>query len=98
MLANGKTVNIGSNFEISIQDTFDMIKDIMQSDVVFLRDEQRIRPEKSEVFRLWCDNTLIHSLTGFKPQYDLRKGLEETVDWFPKKDNLTKYKSHIYNV
>lgn len=96
--ANGKTVNIGSNFEISIQDTFNMIKDIMGSDVEFVRDEQRIRPGKSEVFRLWCDNTLIKKLTGFKPDYDMRKGLEETINWFSNSENLSKYKTHIYNV
>ncbi|MDG4812938.1 NAD-dependent 4,6-dehydratase LegB [Hydrogenovibrio sp. 3SP14C1] len=94
----GETVNIGSNFEISVQDTLDMIKDIMQSDVVFITDEQRLRPKDSEVFRLWCDNTLIQSLTDFKPQYNLRTGLEETVRWFRNADNLKQYKAGIYNV
>lgn len=96
--AIGETINIGSNFEISVQDTLDMIKDIMQSDVVFVTDEARIRPKDSEVFRLWCDNTLIQSLTGFEPQYDLRTGLEETVRWFRNVDNLRQYKAGIYNV
>lgn len=96
--AIGETINIGSNFEISVQDTLDMIKDIMQSDVVFVTDEARIRPKDSEVFRLWCDNTLIQSLTGFEPQYDLRTGLEETVRWFRNVDNLKQYKAGIYNV
>ena len=54
--AIGETVNIGSNYEISIKETFELIKDIMHSDVKLITDEQRIRPEKSEVFRLWCDN------------------------------------------
>ncbi|QBZ83491.1 dTDP-glucose 4,6-dehydratase [Hydrogenovibrio crunogenus] len=94
----GETINIGSNFEISVQDTLDMIKDIMQSDVVFVTDEQRLRPKDSEVFRLWCDNTLIQSLTDFKPQYNLRTGLEETVRWFRNMDNLKQYKAGIYNV
>jgi dTDP-glucose 4,6-dehydratase len=96
--AIGETINIGSNYEISVQDTLDMIKDIMQSDVVFVTDEARIRPKDSEVFRLWCDNTLIQSLTGFEPQYDLRTGLEETVRWFRNVDNLRQYKAGIYNV
>ncbi|KUJ75495.1 NAD-dependent dehydratase [Thiomicrospira sp. XS5] len=96
--AVGETINIGSNFEISVQDTLDMIKDIMQSDVVFVTDEARIRPKDSEVFRLWCDNTLIQSLTGFEPQYDLRTGLEETIRWFRNVDNLKQYKAGIYNV
>jgi NAD dependent epimerase/dehydratase len=96
--AIGKTVNIGSNYEISVLDTLNLIKEIMQSDVRFLLDEARIRPDKSEVFRLWCDNTLIHELTGFKPEYDIKSGLRETCQWFSAVDNLKKYKAHIYNV
>ncbi len=96
--AIGKTVNIGSNFEISVQDTLEMIKDIMKSNVKFVTDEVRIRPDKSEVFRLWCDNKLIESLTGFKPKYDLRSGLEKTIEWFLNPENLKKYKTDIYNV
>jgi len=94
----GETINIGSNFEITVGDTLNLIKDIMKSDVHFITDEQRIRPEGSEVFRLWCDNTKINSLTGFLPEYDIRKGLELTVEWFTKPENLAKYKSEIYNV
>jgi len=96
--AIGATVNIGSNFEISIKDTFELIKKLMQSDVDFTVDPQRIRPGKSEVQRLWCDNTKIHELTGFEPTYSIEKGLEETISWFTNKDNLSHYKSDIYNV
>ncbi len=96
--AIGKTVNVGSNFEISIGDTLNLIKKIMKSDVVFKVDEQRIRPEKSEVNRLWCDNTLIHTLTGFKPKYTIETGLEKTIEWFKNPENLKKYKAGIYNV
>lgn len=96
--AVGQTVNIGSNYEISVKDTFDLIKRIMKSDVEFVTDDTRIRPEKSEVFRLWCDNTLIEKLTGFKPEYSIEKGLKLTVDWFLKSENLRKYKANIYNV
>jgi NAD dependent epimerase/dehydratase len=96
--AVGKTVNIGSNFEISVGDTLHMIRDIMQSDVEFLLDDERLRPGKSEVFRLWCDNSQIRALTGFQPAYDIRRGLEATVAWFMQPANLAKYKSHIYNV
>lgn len=94
----GETFNIGSNFEISIGDTLDIIKELMSSDVKFIQDDQRIRPEKSEVFRLWCDNTHIENLTGFKPQVDIRQGLQRTIDWFISKDSLSKYKAGIYNV
>lgn len=94
----GEVINIGSNFEISIGDTLNLIKEIMQSDVEFITDSQRIRPKNSEVFRLWCDNTKIKSLTGFSPKYDIRRGLKETIDWIIQPQNLAKYKSEIYNV
>ena len=93
----GKSVNIGSNFEISIADTLDMIKRLMNSDVKFITDETRLRPEKSEVNRLWCDNSLISKLTGFSPQVNLSEGLKNTIDWFTEDKNLSKYKSSIYN-
>lgn len=94
----GETVNIGSNSEISVGDTLNIIKNIMQSDVEFIVDDQRLRPEKSEVNRLWCDNSKIKTLTHFKPMFDLTEGLQLTVDWFLNPDNLKKYKSSIYNV
>ena len=96
--AIGQTVNIGSNYEISIGDTLNLIKDIMKSDVEFIADEQRYRPGKSEVFRLWCDNTLIENLTGFKPKVNIQEGLERTIKWFRDADNLENYKADIYNV
>jgi len=94
----GQTVNIGSNFEISVGDTLNIIKELMDSDVKFVIDEQRIRPEKSEVFRLWCDNSQIEKLTGFQPQVDIREGLQRTIEWFTSEDRLSKYKAGIYNV
>lgn len=96
--AIGKEVNISSNYEISMLDTLNIIKEIMHSDVRFVADPNRIRPANSEVFRLWGDNTLIKSLTGFQPKYDIRSGLAETCEWFIKPENLKKYKSYIYNV
>ena len=94
----GETINIGSNFEISIADTLSIIKDLMQSDVKFITDEQRIRPEKSEVFRLWCDNTKLQKLTGFIPQFDIKQGLQKTIEWITEPEHLKVYKSEIYNV
>ena len=94
----GQTVNIGSNFEISIGDTLDVIKELMGSSVNFIVDSQRIRPEASEVFRLWCDNSKIEELAGFKPKIDIREGLKRTIDWITHPRNLEKYKSEIYNV
>ena len=94
----GQTVNIGSNFEISIKDTFELIKKTMGSNVDFVVDPQRIRPGKSEVNRLWCDNTKINALTGFTPSYSIERGIKETVDWFTNPSNLNQYKTTIYNV
>ncbi len=94
----GESINIGSNFEISIKDTLDMIKELMQSDVKFITDNQRIRPEKSEVFRLWCDNKKIEKLTGYKTQIDIKQGLQKTIEWIIEPKRLEMYKSEIYNV
>tara|TARA_B100000674_G_scaffold398752_1_gene343880 strand:+ start:1461 stop:2441 length:981 start_codon:yes stop_codon:yes gene_type:complete len=96
--AVGEVINIGSNFEISILETVNLIKEIMDSDVEFILDEKRLRPENSEVYRLWCDNTKIRSLTGFKPEIGIREGLSKTIDWISKPKNLIQYKSEIYNV
>lgn len=94
----GEEVNIASNYEISMRDTLELIAKIMNSDVKFIEDTQRLRPGKSEVFRLWGDNTKIKGLTGFEPKYDIEKGLRETIEWFTKSENLKKYKADIYNV
>jgi len=96
--AVGETVNIGSNTEISIKDLFELIKEIMHSDANLTLDNQRLRPEHSEVFRLRCDNTKIKALTGYEPFYTLRKGLEKTIEWFQNTNNLAKYKVYIYNL
>lgn len=94
----GKTVNVGSGREVSIGDTLNLIKKLLKSDVEFVQEEQRIRPAKSEVFRLLCDNSKIKALTGFTPKYSLEEGLESTVKWFSNPENLKKYKTGIYNV
>ena len=94
----GNTINIGSNFEISVGDTLNKIKSLMNSDVEFVTEKQRIRPEKSEVHRLWCDNTLIKEMTGFAPEFTIEQGLLETINWFTEAKNLSKYKHDIYNI
>ena len=96
--AIGETVNIGSNFEISIGDMFNLIEELMQADVEAVADKIRIRPKKSEVYRLLCDNTKIHALTGFTPKFTIRDGLEKTIAWFTDPENLKKFRSDIYNV
>jgi len=96
--AVGQTVNIASNYEISIRDTLELIRELMESDVQFITDEQRLRPGKSEVFRLWGCNRKLQALTGFKPAFDLRTGMEATIEWFTRPENLSQYKAGIYNV
>lgn len=96
--AVGKTINIGSNYEISIEKTFSLINEIMGSKADFDRDQARIRPERSEVHRLWCDNTEINKLCGYMPQVNIEQGLQKTVEWFQNKENLKMYKADIYNV
>jgi nucleoside-diphosphate-sugar epimerase len=94
----GKEINISSNYEISMADVLTKIQEIMNREVEIITDQQRLRPEKSEVFRLWGDNALITELTAFKPEYTIDRGLEETVKWFSSRDNLSKYKADEYNV
>lgn len=98
----GEVINIGSNYEISIGDTVRTIAEVMGVEVEILSDDARMRPEKSEVERLWADNTKAAQLLGWTPEYgDLdgfRRGLAETVAWFREPANLAAYKSDIYNI
>jgi len=94
----GEVVNCGSDYEISIGDTAALIAEIMGVDIEIETDEARLRPEKSEVERLWGDNAKLQRLTGFQPQMNLRQGLEKTIKWFADPDNLKQYKIDIYNV
>lgn len=94
--AVGEVVNIGSNTEISIEDLAALIKKIMVRDVKFISEKTRLRPGKSEVERLVCDNRKIKELVSYSPEYSLEKGLTETSQWI--KDNLEKFKVDIYNV
>ena len=94
----GETINIGSNFEISMKDTLNIIKELMHSDINFIEDAERLRPKNSEVLRLWCDNSKIKKLTNFKQEVDIKDGLLKTIDWITKPENLIKYKAGIYNV
>lgn len=93
----GREINIASGTEISMADTLAMIARIMGRDIEFTVDPQRLRPDKSEVMRLCGDNTLITTLTDWRPEVSLEEGLRRTVEWFTVADNLRKYKSNIYN-
>lgn len=97
-LCLGETINIGSNSEISIADTLAIIKNHMHSSVEFIVENQRLRPENSEVQRLCCDNTKIKRLTDFNSKINLEEGLRRTIAWFTQPENLKKYKADVYNV
>ncbi len=98
----GEVINIGSNFEISIGDTARTIAGVMGTEIEIITDEQRLRPEKSEVERLWASNDKARELLGWQPRYGgldgFRRGLAETVAWFSKPAHLASYKSDIYNL
>ncbi len=98
----GQVINIGSNYEITIGDTARMIAEIMGVDIDIVIEDQRIRPDSSEVERLWADNSKVRELTGWKPEYGgingLKKGLEKTISWFTQPNHARLYKPGIYNI
>ena len=98
----GDTINLGSNFEISIGDTVSLIAELMEREISIETDEARTRPENSEVERLCADNSKAQKTLNWAPQYPgiegLKKGLTKTIEWFSESDNLRNYKSNIYNV
>lgn len=97
-LAVGEEVNIATNSEYSIGHVAeDLIRQINPSARIVTQ-EDRLRPDNSEVFRLIGDNNKIKRLTGWSPQFDLSAGLADTVAWFKRADNLTKYKAWLYNL
>ena len=98
----GEVVNVGSDFEVAIGDTAEMIAETMGVNIEITTDDQRLRPDNSEVERLWADNTKAKQLTEWNPEYSgeagFKKGLAKTVDWFGNPGNLGLYKSGIYNL
>lgn len=98
----GEVINIGSNYEISIGDTARAIAQVMGAEIEILTDDARLRPEKSEVERLWAANGKARDLLDWQPHYagldGFRRGLAETVAWFTRPEHLALYKSDIYNL
>jgi len=92
----GEITNIGMSEEITIGNLVKLIAELIGSKVEILSDEQRIRPDKSEVERLFCNNTKIKSNTAWNPNYNLVSGLTETIEWIG--NNLSYFKPEIYNV
>jgi NAD dependent epimerase/dehydratase len=98
----GEVINIGSNYEISIQNTAYLIAKTMGVDITIETEQIRLRPENSEVERLWADNSKAKKILGWEPRYSgregLKRGLSETIEWFSDPEHLKFYKSHIYNI
>jgi NAD dependent epimerase/dehydratase len=98
----GTVVNVGSNFEISVGDAVRMIAQIMGAEIEIESDPMRLRPENSEVNRLWADNAKARELAGWTPAYGgaegFRRGAAETVEWYVEPRNLTRYKTELYNI
>ena len=93
----GEEINIATGTEVIMKQTLMKIAEIMDADINWVVDPERIRPSKSEVFRLCGDNTKIETLTDWRPEWSLEEGLRATVDWFRNPDNLAKYKYNVYN-
>jgi NAD dependent epimerase/dehydratase len=94
----GHEVNIATESEISIGDLAQSMINLINPSAKIVQDKQRLRPSKSEVFRLFGSRQKLTEFTGWVPNFDLTVGLRETIDWFNNSDNLKQYKSNIYNV
>ncbi|MDK3155379.1 NAD-dependent 4,6-dehydratase LegB [Kamptonema cortianum] len=98
----GEVINVGSNYEISVGDTVQLIASLMNRSVDIETDDQRLRPDKSEVERLWASHDKVTELTGWRPEYagkeGFARGLRETIDWFTSPSNLARYNPDIYNI
>jgi NAD dependent epimerase/dehydratase len=94
----GQDVNIATESEISIKDLAEELIMQINPNAIIENEEQRTRPEKSEVFRLFGSSKKLRELSGWKANYSLGEGLKETINWFSKKENISQYKSQIYNL
>lgn len=93
----GREINIATGREVTMEETLHTIARLMDAEIKWVTDPERIRPSKSEVRRLLGDNKLITSLTDWRPRVSLEEGLSKTIDWFVKPENLARYKIDIYN-
>ncbi len=98
----GEEINLGSGFEVSIEETVNMLCDLMGVSPKIVTEEQRLRPDKSEVNRLFCDNRKALKLLDWQPEFagvdGFRKGLEHTVHWFQEAKNLQLYRFGDYTL
>ena len=98
----GEVINIGSDFEVSIGETAELIAEVMGREVEVVPDKERLRPASSEVERLWASNEKARSLLDWTPGYagrdGFRRGIAQTAEWFMRADNLKMYKAGVYNI
>jgi dTDP-glucose 4,6-dehydratase len=98
----GEVFNIGSNFEVSISETIELISEMMKSEIIIEEDSARIRPLKSEVDRLWADNSKAAEILNWRPKVGgkegFKLGLQKTIDWFADTKNQSHYKTGLYNI
>lgn len=94
----GKVTNIGMNSEISINDLANLISNLMDKNITIESSKERIRPEKSEVDKLVCDNSKLLKHTSWEPKYNLEQGITEVLEWMKNQNNLSHYKAEKYNV
>ena len=91
----GQVMNAGSSFEISMKETALLLMELMGKNAEIVSDAPRLRPEKSEVDRLWSDTTILRNLTGWNPEFGgkegFKRGLKKTIEWFLIKENLQRY-------
>ena len=94
----GHECNIATNSEVSMQTMADTLVELINPNAKIVQDTNRLRPEKSEVFRLFGDNTKLIAHTDWSVKHTLEQGLQETINWFSNPENLRQYKAGIYNV
>ena len=94
----GEEINIATQTEISIGELAKMIINKLEPGAAIVSENIRVRPEKSEVERLFGSNEKIKLVTGWRPKYSLKEGLSQTIDWFLEHQNMSCYKPDVYNV
>lgn len=100
--AVGQVINVGSNYEISIGETAALVAEVMGREIRIVSDDQRLRPDGSEVERLWADNTRAREVAGWTPEFGgrdgFRRGIAATAAWFADPANMRRYKAGRYNI
>ncbi|OVE81672.1 NAD-dependent dehydratase [bacterium K02(2017)] len=98
----GETINVSSNYEVTIKDSVGYISQLMNKNITIVTDKSKMRPQKSEVRQLLGDNTLAKKLLNWEPNYSgvdgFKRGLEKTISWYKNPTNIKNFKAEIYNI